>query len=81
MEEEVELSKLHWQNFLYWFEEKYGELLRLPMISGTDIIERESEKFVAYKNNVPEQYFVVKKYIIGTPWEQYAKETVTTVTE
>lgn len=81
MDNDVELSKLHWQNFLYWYEEKYSELLRLPMMSGTDVIEKESEKFIAYKTNIPERYYVLHQYIVGTPWEQYAKEIVTTVTE
>lgn len=74
MDNDVMLTKLHWQNFLYYYAEKHGELLHLPMMSGIDVIEKDSEKFIAYKTNIPEQYFVLREFIIGSPWEQYATE-------
>lgn len=77
MDNDVMLEKLYWQNFLFWYSEKHGELLHLPMMSGVDVIEKDSEKFIAYKTNIPEQYFVLREFIIGTPWERF----VTTVTQ
>lgn len=79
MDNDVELSRLYWQNFVYWREEKFGLCQWIVTLSGTDIMQ--DDKFIAYKTNIPEKYYVVKRYIIGTPWEQYAKEIVTTVTQ
>jgi len=80
MDEELELSKIHWYNFLYWYEEKYEELLRLPMMSSEDVMTKNSETYIASRTYIPEKYYVVKRHVVGTPWERYAKEIVTTVT-
>lgn len=80
MDEELELSKMHWYNFLYWYEEKHGELLRLPMMSSEDVMTKDSETYIASRTYIPEKYYVVKKHILGTPWERYTKEIVTMVT-
>ena len=68
MDNDVELSKLFWQNFLFWREEKFGMCQWFPTLSGIDIMQ--DDKFIAYKTNIPEKYYVLQEYIIGSPWEK-----------
>jgi len=76
-DDDVMLDKFHWNTFLRWREERDYELcVWHNTLSGIDIMQ--NDKFIAYKTNIPERYYVLKEYIVGTPWERFV--SVTTVT-
>lgn len=74
---DIVLEKFYWYNFLNWREEKFGLCQWIPTLSGQDIMQ--DNKFVAYKTNIPERYYVLKEYIVGTPWERFVSVTTVTV--
>ena len=75
---ETELSKLEWQRFLNYHEEKHGEYGWYPNLTGVNVVDRNTGKLVGFRQNIPERCFILEEWLLGTPWERFV--SVTTVT-
>jgi hypothetical protein len=70
MNDSIELTKIEWQDFIEWYEEKYHYLDWERVSFGHCLIDHITEQTVAVMSEIPEKYYVDVSIYRVSPWNK-----------